>query len=202
VSIDRSTSCSGVFAAASADGVTLVIDPDAEEVCFESLSRCLVSFADMNGINAFFAQVRALEHEQDSEKAALLQLLLPSQILSTECRSVFRVPVVPDHDLHVQLTTGDGRTWPVAPVDISMGGILISFPVGEDPGLGIGAQLTVQLCLGKEAMSLAGTVCHRRSRHYGLFFRDTLRRGEIVPCASLRAIVKQLETHWLQRRTS
>ena len=163
IPLEETTCYSALFATVSEGGVVVSISRELGEALFRVLSFCLICFSVGAGSKAFFAQVRDWKRE-DGEKDGELRLELPSRILTTQRRPWFRVPLIGEHGLKVQVATKDQRSWPVTPIDIGMGGILIRFPKGEDPELEIGTEVTVEMRLSTDTVRLAGSVRHRRPR--------------------------------------
>ena len=200
VPLDDTAAYSALFSVLTDDSVVFAIPAEFGEAMFRHLAFCLVSFSSGGGTKGFFARVRELKHDPKSSDPMELHLELPAQILSTDRRSLFRIPVLGDHGLQVKLFAEDGESWSVTPIDIGMGGILLCFPVGQDPELPTGTQLKVELRLAGKVATLAGEVRHRRSGRYGLFFEKVSHRGEIVPSPTLEAIASVLEMRFLRQR--
>ena len=200
VPLDDTAAYSAVFSGLTDESVVFALPAEFAEAMFSQLDLCLVSFSSGGGTHAFFARVREWEHDPEPGDPMQLFLELPSEILSTNRRSLFRIPVLGDHGLEVKLTAEDERSWSVTPVDIGIGGILVSFPEGEDPELAIRTRLTVELQLADQAATLTGEIRHRRAGRYGLFFAHVLHRGELVPSPALEAITGLLQIRFLQQR--
>ena len=188
----------------SADGALIGV------VSKTDLLRKYIELSEANDSGATLADFKvheimspdSLTVEPGEDLEGELRLELPSRILTTQRRAWFRVPLIGEHGLKVQVATKDQRSWPVTPIDIGMGGILIRFPKGEDPELEIGTEVTVEMRLSTDTVRLAGSVRHRRGGRYGLFFPETLVGGEIVPSPALQTIATVVERHWLVNRLS
>jgi hypothetical protein len=118
---------------------------------------------------------------------------------TTERRMAFRVAVPRLTDLTVRIGF-KGKTWSVAPVDLSLTGILIEFPKPEAVDIPADAKISLELRLGDKNSVLMGVVRRRKDNQYGILFVDSLRNGELKPPESLVYIYKELERQWLRRR--
>ncbi len=118
---------------------------------------------------------------------------------TTERRMAFRVAVPRLTDLTVRIGF-KGKTWSVAPVDLSLTGILIEFPKPEVVDIPVDAKISLELRLGDKNSVLMGVVRRKKDSQYGILFVDSLRNGELKPPESLVYIYKELERQWLRRR--
>jgi hypothetical protein len=194
---DTRSGCCARFAAISDESVTLAVDPECEKIGLHPLSPCILVFNHECQTVVGFSRVRELNY---AKAPAELVLDLPSRVLSIESRTVFRVPVLVEHGLEVQLKAEDERTWSVTGLDVSAGGMLIEFPPGSDPDLAIDTQIGVELRLEDKTATATGIVRHHHGSRYGLFFAESLQQGELIPEQGLRGLLSTLETRWLQHR--
>lgn len=194
---DGRSGCSGRFVAVSDESVTLDVEPECEKVGLHPLSPCLLVFNHECQTVAGFSRVRALNY---AKAPAELVLDLPARVLSTESRTVFRVPVLVEHGLEVELKAEDGRTWSVTGLDVSAGGMLIEFPSGSDPDFPTDTRIGVGLRLEDKTATATGIVRHHHGSRYGLLFAESLQEGELIPEQQLRSLLTTLETRWLQLR--
>jgi hypothetical protein len=142
---------------------------------------------------AFLSQIRDWNH---GETPPRLVMDLPKNLMTMEHRKHFRVPLRGDHGLDVRVQTANGRVWPVTPVDISLGGMLVEFI--EEPDLAIDAPLDVELRWQANTAKIRGIVRHRRQERYGVFFPDSGDPDGIGDASVLRRIVGTLEQQWLK----
>ena len=127
-------------------------------------------------------------------------LIIRSDFVAADRRRAFRVPVLRDSGLRVELRTNDGHTWRAEAVNLSVTGILVELPTAEAPALAIGATVTVRLTLGNDTIEIQGEVNRREQRAVGLSFAETLVRAKVAPPPALAAIVRSLERHWLDTK--
>jgi hypothetical protein len=194
---DSQSGCSGRFVAVSDESVTLAVDPECEKIGLHPLSPCLLVFNHECQTMAGFSRVRVWKPGQFPPE---LILELPSQLLTTESRTVFRVPVLVEHGLEVEVKAEDGRTWSVTGLDVSAGGMLIEFPSSSDPDFPVGTRIGIELRLEDKTASATGIVRHHHGSRYGLLFAESLQKGELIPEQQLRSLLTTLETRWLQNR--
>ncbi len=194
---DSRSGCCARFAAISDESITLAVDPECEKIGLHPLSPCLLVFNHECQTLAGFSRVRELNY---AKAPAELVLDLPFRVLSTESRTVFRVPVIVEHGLEVQLKAEDGRTWSVTGLDVSAGGILIEFASGSDPDFPVDTRLGIELRLEDKTATATGIVRHHHGSRYGLLFAESLQKGELIPEQQLRGLLTTLETRWLQNR--
>lgn len=159
---------------------------------------CLVFY---RGGRAFLGIFVTREYQPaGAGRCARVIFSLPTQIIGADMRESFRVPILPGCNLKASLTVEDGRTWTVMPCDMSLGGIGLIFPPGEDPALEPGTRLVVRLEFDGERSVLAGEVRRASEGRYGIFFYENLHFDELRTPDSFRRMVTALERYWLQNR--
>ena len=182
------------FATISRDGLLLNILCDVSVECFSILSLVCVTFSYGERSHVFLASVL------DYQSPALL-LKLPEQLATSEGRHAFRVPMLANSGLRVNVVASDKRDWNPHPVNLSLGGILIEFSRNNVPELTVGDELNVKLSLNEDAVSLRGVVRQRQGeQRYGILFPDVVRKGQVDPPEPLRKIVNEAERRWLAER--
>jgi len=116
-----------------------------------------------------------------------------------ERRRAFRVTISRLTDLAVRVNF-KGKTWEVAPVDLSLTGILVQFLKTEIADIPIDAEVGIELRFDNKTAALKGIVRRRQGNQYGILLANSLRNGELRPPESLVIIYKELERLWLRRR--
>ncbi|MBW2560544.1 MAG: PilZ domain-containing protein [Deltaproteobacteria bacterium] len=116
-----------------------------------------------------------------------------------ERRIAFRVAISRLTDLAVRVNF-KGKTWEVAPVDLSLTGILVQFLKTEIADIPIDAEVGIELRFDDKTAVLRGIVRRRQGNRYGILLANSLRNGELKPPETLIVIYKALERQWLRRR--
>jgi len=129
----------------------------------------------------------------------LIAFLRSPQPKPDERRRAFRVTIPRLTDLAVRVDF-KGKTWDVAPVDLSLTGILVQFLKTEIADIPIDAEVDITLRLNDKAATLRGVVRRRNRNQYGILLASSMRNGELRPPESLVLIYKELERQWLRRR--
>ena len=192
--MDLSLVVSGMFAAVSEETVTLAVIEQPMDNLRHSM--CLVSFASSEGSCAFFSHVLEV---QPGDLHTQIVLEMPEQLLHTEARSHFRVPVFKSHPIEVQVFDKRGQ-WPAVAEDISFTGIRIRFESDADPALEKDDSVELKLCLDKQIAAVAGLVRYRAGSSYGIFFSEMMAGNEATPTEELRELVMTAQNCWLRNR--
>jgi len=119
-------------------------------------------------------------------------LEISSDIFGVQPHSAYRIHIQMEADLRVRVSIPDGHAWMVSPVNLSLTGILIEF-TGEDPNIGIGSQVRVELMLGGNIAVLNGEVKRHHQQQYAFSFIDVVYERGLLPPESLRTIVNALD---------
>ena len=129
----------------------------------------------------------------------LVEFLRSLNLETTEGRMAFRVAVPRLTDLTARLSF-KGNTWTVAPVDLSLMGVLVEFSPTDVADIPIDAEVGIELRLVDKIAALKGIVRRRKDNQYGILIADSMKKGELDPPAPLTLIYKELERQWLRRR--
>ncbi len=173
--------------------------PDLEVVPSDP---CTVIFVD--GLRTSVFAVPTLEYDADSRPLPVLRVALPEEIVRTETRGAFRIPLFGESELRVTVHCRN-RRWTATPVDISLGGLLVEFPADEPFDVGEDDELLVDLELPGQSVQLEGMSQARWDNCYAIYFSEVLRRlrhGDATPPDGLREILDYLEDGWLRRGLS
>jgi len=188
------------FVSMSKDSVTLDLLTEPAEGTFSPDSVCSVSFHLGNRAGIFLATVRELVPPRAAPQAHSLVLNLPRLVIRGETRRTFRLPVA--QDLGVNVTLVDERGGQLTPrlLDISLGGMLVEFPIGQDPEFESGTSVRAEIRHRNHNVRLQGEIRRRERRQYGILFVDILQEGNIDPPEALRTILKAIEARWQEER--
>ena len=129
----------------------------------------------------------------------LVEFLGSLKLETTEGRMAFRVTVPRLTDLTAKLSF-NGKTWTVAPVDLSLMGILVEFGFNDVANIPIDAEVGLELRLDDKVAALKGIVRRRKDNQYGILIADSMKKGELDPPEPLTLIYKELERQWLRKR--
>jgi c-di-GMP-binding flagellar brake protein YcgR len=170
----------------------IILDVPVEEIeALPEESWCVISFSHKGSAQAIFAIVQEC-FKRSPPQLCHLVLQISSDIFGVQPRSAYRIPIKKEADLHVRISTPGGRAWMVSPVNLSLTGILVEF-TGEDPNIGIGTQVRVELMLGSNIAVLSGEVKRHHKQQYALSFSDVAYERALLPPESLRTIVHALD---------
>jgi len=115
-------------------------------------------------------------------------------------RRAFRVQVADDTGLRLSVADATGQVQPARAVDVSLTGMLLE-PSGEaDLGWEVGAQLIVELQLGRDLARVSALVHRRHGQRYALVFPNVVVNGEVEPPEGLLRVIVGLERHWRRTR--
>jgi len=183
------------FAELTDDSVSLDLVSDVTDEP-KLLATCTVSFYREGRAHIFISSVREFGRPNAGGFPRLV-LRLPKQIVGTDVRETFRVPVVESAPLEVALTAGGGGPYQPRALDVSLGGMQLEFSADADPDLAVGTPCSVSLTLAKAVVELDGEIRRRSKHQYGVFFSGILKAGELRPPDTYRAIIIALERLWL-----
>lgn len=158
---------------------------------------CSVSFQLVDRAGVFVAPATEFRGK-DKKSPSILVLEQPAQIVRVETRRTFRVPVLPELQLRAVLTTPGGELLRPRVADLSLTGLAVDFPVGEDPELVPGTEIQVELRLQNRQVRLRGEIRRQSRRQYGVSFVDVIVDDRLEPPEVLRTIFKAAEARWLE----
>ncbi len=187
------------FAGLTERDVLLEMTVPADDGDLPPLSLATVSFSHQRRVRVFLATIADIAPGSPTTPA-VLRLRIPGEIAGADPRQIYRVPILRESALPAWVATGDGRMLAVRAVNISVAGILVEMPAGQE--LEIGERLALRLVDPERRthMEIEAIVRRRDGRKYGLFFPAVLKDGEIEPPPALRGLVSDLESEWLRRR--
>jgi hypothetical protein len=162
---------------------------------FKDLAPAVVSYLIEDRVHLFVGSITAFV---PSTGSGSLTMTLPPFIIRPELRRFFRVPLIEPGRVQLRMEDQGYSVYEPQVVDISMGGMLIEFPLGADPHLDVKSALKVQLQLDERIASYLAEVRHARPGKYGLMFvesphaMDSMKEDQ-----ALKEILGAIETAWL-----
>jgi hypothetical protein len=165
---------------------------------FTNLAPAVVSYLNEGALHVFVGSV--LEYEP-STSISYLTMTLPPFIIQPDMRRFFRVPLIEPGRVQVRMEDQGYSVYEPQLVDVSVGGMLIEFPVGSDPNFEPKSALKVQLQFDEQIANALAEVRHARTGKYGLMFveapnaLDSVKEEE-----ALREILAAVEKAWLGQR--
>lgn len=130
------------FAGLTERDVLLEMTVPADDGDLPPLSLATVSFSHQRRVRVFLATIAGLAPGSPMTPA-VLRLRLPGEIAGADPRQIYRVPIMREAALPAWVSTLDGRMLAVRAVNISVAGILVELPAGEE--LEIGDRLALRL---------------------------------------------------------
>lgn len=161
-------------------------------------SFCCVSFKHDFKPHLFVSTLLDYRDER-APRLPTLVMELPDRLLVEKRRIASRVPVLGNAGLIVRATLGNGRVWAPTAVNLSLGGVLLTFPA-EDPEISVGTTFDLALMLDSHAVSLMAEVRRRDDTGYGVEFSSVFDETGLNPPSALRDIVRTIERKWFNRQ--
>ena len=158
-------SCTGKLRGAIESGVVIELSSAPPEPINVG-DRCAVTFP-LAGRSAGFTS-RVLSSVDGKGGRVLVTVEPPEKIQPSEQRMSVRVPV-PLGALAVAVMNGESPR-SVKPIDLSLDGILIEYPDGEDPDIEIGHRRVLVLERGKHKVLAEAEVRRQAGQRFGLLF--------------------------------
>ena len=187
------------FVTTSPRGVELRISPENAEEKFSPQSICCVSFPYRTSFCAFLGCLMDVRLLSSGERR--LTVSIPQQLMTTNLRQSFRVPVIKDSGLQSLIRTAVDQTYDVVVRDIADAGIEIEFSVGNVPELTVGRFLDVELRFRDETIQRRGEVRRVTGNKVGLAFNpqpeDEQENQQAIRMNGLVLAIQQL---WLRSR--
>jgi hypothetical protein len=188
------------FYAADDTGLDLLIFGGVA-IRFPELSSCVVSYSLDKIIHTFVAPIERFVPGAPPAPSRL-RLLKPPYIVRGELRRWFRVPIPDEAPVRLALEDSGYQTHQPGLVDASHGGLLVEFPLDQDPNLDLGSPVKVTLELDDNVARYFAEIRHHRDGRYGLMFvelpdADTALKDE----AAFRKILDTLQALWLEARS-
>ncbi|MGA1868516.1 MAG: quinolinate synthase NadA [bacterium] len=173
---------------------------DHREADFKPLSTCCITYSLESRAAFFVSTIQYYLKSENSEPAKVI-LNYPEKIFWSETRQSLRIPLINNSQFMVQVKIPQWyMTLDAHAIDISYGGIQISFPPDDPPDLPIGAQILVKLNYKENVADLKAEVRHHLHNRYGLFFLETNYNKGVHPPKSLETIVNLLQKEWIFKK--
>jgi len=165
---------------------------------FDKLTPAVVSYLADNTLHVFVGAVIAF---LPSPSTGTLTLTIPPFILQPDMRRFFRIPLVEAGRVSVVMEDQGYTVMEPKLIDLSAGGMLVEFALGEDPKLEPKSALKVKLQLDEAVASYLAEVRHSRPGSYGLMFVESPDATKALEDEdALKKILADLEQLWVARR--
>ncbi len=193
-------SARGTFQAFRAQRIELRISAEEGSEPILPQSICCVTFPHQNSICAFLGCV--IDVRRQSPAQCKVIATIPKQLTMTNLRQSFRVPVIQQSGLVVNIQTSEGRTFVVQARDIADDGMEIEFAPNEDHRLAVGKTVLIELRFRDEVALRTAEVRRLADSRCGLLIRTPLDDEEHRQAGRMHAIVVLLRQLWLKSRIS
>ncbi|WP_157606042.1 hypothetical protein [Schlesneria paludicola] len=126
---------------------------------------------------------------------------IPKQVLTTNLRQSFRVPVVPDAGLETRILLPNQQWLPVQARDLADSGIEVELTAADWPELTVGTAVAIELRFRGETLEKPGEVRRINASGFGIAFDDVGSECEAPRDAQLARMTLVLQQLWLKNRT-
>ncbi len=181
----------------SRPGVAFEVLSLERQILFRPLMLCVVMIHRPRSRNLCFVSP-ALEFERQHTAVPKLLVLLPSELVATESRSVLRVPVSRFQSLPIRIL-GPDRNWKASCVDLSSAGAMLEFSGRERPPLQIDASIPIDLQLEEDTETVLSQVRHVNGKRCGLRFQSFVKEGPMWVPHALRKTLSRIEEAWVKQ---
>lgn len=124
----------------------------------------------------------------------------PKQLIVTNLRRTFRVPVIDNSGLETIIRTSKGEEFTVVTRDITEGGIEFESFTGIDAGISIGSKVSVEMKFRGEVVERSAEVRRVLDNRCGVAFDDIRDDHSQIQALQMRGIVLSLQQLWLRSR--
>jgi hypothetical protein len=161
---------------------------------------CCVSFPFGNTCCAFLGCVIDVRHPQPGEIRVFAAI--PKQLMVSNLRHKFRVPIVEQAGLETIVRTSQKREFPVIARDITEQSMEVEFAPTDDHGLSVGAMVQIELRFRKDDVQKMAEVRRITGLRCGLSFCGSQEVNGQHTDARLHSLVVSLQQVWLKNRLS
>ncbi len=163
-------------------------------------TQCVVSFFYRDRAACFIAYE---ESKGAGQRAELVVLRMPTQI-AVEGRTRFRIPILPKLELTVALIHENRRIKVPESIDISVAGMMLSFPREADPGLRAEQTVQVELSLEGNTHRVPCTIRNHIVRttdvRYGILFHNGSNGFDYEEDTDLNDMIMGIERFYVRNR--
>ena len=186
------------FVAMHEEWIELQMPPNEGESPLIQHAICCISFSYGTSYCAFLGCLIDVRRMVPGE----LQIVVtfPKQLIVTNLRQSFRVPVVEKSGFETLIRTLKDEEYSVIARDITEGGIEVEFPPGTDPGLTIGSTISVEMRFKGEVVQRAATVRRTVDNRCGVAFVNAQDDNAQRQASRMRGMVLSLQQLWLRSR--
>ncbi len=185
------------FSHVSRPGVAFEILSLERRILFRPLMLCVVLVHRPKSRNLCFVSP-ALEFERQHTPVPRLLVLLPSELMPTESRSVLRIPVSRFQKLPIRIL-GPERDWKANCVDLSSAGAMLEFTGNDRPPLQVDSRLPIDLEMEEETKTVLTQVKHVNGKRCGLHFQSFIKDGPMWVPPALEATLTRIEQAWVKQ---
>jgi len=171
---------------------------DDDERLPEQAIAC-VSFSYQSKFCAFLGCV--VEVGPMVAKNQRVTVSIPKQVLTTNLRQSFRVPVIPEAKLETLILLPSQQWLPVQARDIADSGIEVELTAANWPELNVGTAVTIELRFRGESIQKSGKIRRINASIFGIAFDDVVNERERSRDAQLARMTLVLQQLWLKNRT-
>lgn len=159
---------------------------------------CCISFSYGTSYCAFLGCLVDVRRRSNGD--FLVFVTFPEQLVVTNLRHAFRVPVIEKAGLETIIHTWQNQEFTVIARDITEEGIEVELPGKSDPGLAVGASISVELKYRGEVVRRSAEIRRIIGKHCGIAFVGAQDDQGQNQSSRLRGIVLSLQQLWLRSR--
>lgn len=190
-------SAKAIFAAFNTNDVTLLVSRE-EATTLIPQAICCVSFPHNGSYCAFLSNlIEATEGNADHFKATLS---LPNQLVTTNLRQSFRVPVLPEAEFKAAISPNDDQWFAVIPIDIAQTGLEIELGEKTEFAPAIGDVVNAEFGLNAETVRRRCEVRRIAGPRVGLSFVESDDKADLEKATAISSMVISLQQVWLRSR--
>lgn len=189
----------GSFFSLTREHLVIKVSPRADPGMFRPLTPCSVSFKLGARAHVFVTTVREFKAPNSEGARPKLVLNVPGEIAALECRHAFRVPVLPDSDLRVDVIE-PGHIGAAKGVDMSVNGLQFEIELETARALSIDQRVKLKIAFGEHDHELHAVVRRRTRNRVGVMFVESRQSTKLLEDPALEQTVRSLEREWLRNR--
>ena len=141
--------------------------------------------------------IEVAEYDRDHQNVTLS---VPKQLVTTNLRQSFRVPVLPEAEFEASLFLTDDQCLAVTAIDVAQAGLEIELLNENDAALSVGSVVTTELRLNGETVRRPCEVRRIAGRRIGLSFVTSHEEVDLEMATTISSMVISLQQVWLRSR--
>lgn len=191
-------SASASFAVLQPNEITLLVSrSDAALLVPQAI--CCVSFPHNGTYCAFLSNL--LDVRENNFASRKISVAVPKQLVSTNLRQSFRVPIVPEAAFEAAVSLADDQWMTVRAIDIAQTGLEVELPESDTASLSIGDIVNSEFRFHEDVVRHYCEVKRVSGRRIGLAFVVADEEEDRVKANVVSNIVISLQQVWLRNRT-